>query len=134
MRNLAGASHGALAHLGERNDGIVEVAGSRPAGSTNQIRPGAGWRGKHPSDLVHGGMAKLERHLVLIQEIVGSSPTVPTTSFRSKGKSYFDVEWIDTCSQHRLLWVQIPPIPERVQALPEFLGMNPLSAPVVKLR
>lgn len=77
MRNLAGASHGALAHRGERDVRNVEVTGSRPAGSTNQIRPGAGWRGKHPSDLVHGGMAKLERHLVLIQEIVGSNPTVP---------------------------------------------------------
>ena len=56
-----------------------------PVGSTNQIRPGAGWRGKHPSDLVHGGVAKLVSHLVLIQKITGSSPVAPSISFRSKG-------------------------------------------------
>lgn len=33
--------HGALAHLGERQNGILEVAGSSPAGSTILIRFGA---------------------------------------------------------------------------------------------
>ena len=64
-----------------------------PVGSTNQIRPGAGWRGKHPSDLVHGGVAKLVRHLVLIQKITGSSPVAPSISFRSKGQGYFVAQW-----------------------------------------
>ena len=111
--------------------GALPVADAALYTSNLGVRPSCPRRRTASGETVLPSSSGLGHHPLKVKMPVQTRLGLPLHS-AARDKGYFDAQWLSTCSQHRLLWVQFPPIPERVHALPDSLGMNPLHAPVVK--